>query len=293
MNIFWTKEKCQEEALKYKTKTDFRINCTQAYGSSIRNKWIYEVCSHMRKNKSYIWTKEFCQEESLNFASRNEFKNKSRYIYQISLKNGWINDICSHMIIIGDLYKRCIYVYEFSDNCAYIGLTSNLDRRFSEHLKKGAVYNHLQKNNIYNFKKLTEYIDVDLAKKLEEKYVNEYKKNGWIILNKYKTGSIGGQKFWTKEKCHTESLNYKTRGEFKNKSQSCYQISLRNKWLDDICVHMVKIRNSNGYWTKERCKEESLKYSTRWEFGKNCISGYSSSYKNKWLDEVCSHMIKN
>ena len=55
---------------------------------------------------------------------------------------------------------------------------------------------------------------------------------------------------------------------------------------------MIKVRNNDDYWTKEKCKEEALKYKTRSEFYKNCISGYSRSYKSKWIDDVCSHMIK-
>jgi len=292
-NNVWTKEKCIEEALKYKTKNEFRIKCTQAYGTSIRNEWIYEVCAHMRRNKSYVWSKEFCQDEALKFNTRNEFNKKSHYIYRMSLKNEWIDDICSHMISIGDIYRRCIYVYEFSDNSAYIGLTSDLDRRFNEHLRKGTVYKHIQKNNSYNFKRLTEYVDVNLSKKLEEEYVNKYKNNGWKILNKYKTGSIGGQKFWTKNRCQSEADKFITRGEFKKSLPSAYLISLKNKWLDEICVHMIEIKKRKNYWTKNMCKEEALKYKTRSEFFKKCVSAYSKSHKNGWLNEVCSHMNKN
>ena len=45
-----------------------------------------------------------------------------------------------------------------------------------------------------------------------------------------------------------------------------------------------------GYWTKEKCQEEALKYESRSEFYKNSISAYKSSNNNKWLDEICSHM---
>lgn len=231
----WTKEKCKKEALKYKTKADFKLNCNQAYGVSIRNKWIYEVCSHMRKNKSYIWSKDFCHNEALKYNTRNEFRQKSKYIYRKSIEYGWLDDICDHMKSVGDLYKRCIYVYEFFDNHAYIGLTSDLDRRYDEHLRKGTVYNYIKQNNTYNFKRLTDYVDVELSKKLEKKYVDDYKKNGWIMLNKYKTGSIGGQKFWTKEKCKKEAYKFNTRGEFKKQLPSAYLISLKNKWLDEVC----------------------------------------------------------
>ena len=57
-------------------------------------------------------------------------------------------------------------------------------------------------------------------------------------------------------------------------------------------------------WTKEKCKEEALKYKFRSDFNKYSGSAYhakfwkKSSYvyglcrKNKWLDEICIHMKK-
>ena len=29
---------------------------------------------------------------------------------------------------------------------------------------------------------------------------------------------------------------------------------------DDICSHMIEILKPRGYWTKENCQKESLKY---------------------------------
>lgn len=53
------------------------------------------------------------------------------------------------------------------------------------------------------------------------------------------------------------------------------------------------MRKPKGYWTKEKCHEESLNYNSKFDFKKNVSGAYSSSIKHKWLDEICSHMIKN
>lgn len=45
-----------------------------------------------------------------------------------------------------------------------------------------------------------------------------------------------------------------------------------------------------GYWTKEKCHEEALKYETKSDFQKFSKSAYSSARKNIWIDEICSHM---
>ena len=41
----------------------------------------------------------------------------------------------------------------------------------------------------------------------------------------------------------------------------------------------------SGYWNKERCQKESLKYKNRYSLQKGNISVYNASYDNKWLDE--------
>ena len=42
--------------------------------------------------------------------------------------------------------------------------------------------------------------------------------------------------------------------------------------------------------TYDKCKEESLKYKSKYEFIKSSKGAYSSSLKHGWLDEICSHM---
>ena len=66
--------------------------------------------------------------------------------------------------------------------------------------------------------------------------------------------------YWTKEKCIEEALKYTSRSEFQKKSKGSYVACYKNGWLDIVCEHMSKIRHEKGYWTKERCLEEALKY---------------------------------
>jgi predicted GIY-YIG superfamily endonuclease len=241
----------------------------------------------MRKTSNY-WTKEKCKEEAIKYKSKTEFKKNNVGAFTAAyIRHKCLDEICLHMENLGNTYKRCIYSYEFSDNHVYIGLTSNIYKRNQRHLKKGTVYNYIQINSNYILKQLTNYIDVNEAIKLEHDYVLEYTKNNWNILNKTKTGGLGGHLIkWTKEKCKNEALKYKTRNEFHTKNGSAYKSSLQNNWLDEICEHMPKI----NYWTKEKCKNEALKYNSRFIFCKNCKSAYSSALNNNWLNEICGHM---
>jgi len=196
-NNYWTFEKVKEEALKHKTKGEFEKNASGAYDVALKNEWINKICSHMissQKPTSY-WTFEKVKEEALKHNSRTEFCEKSGSAYNKAALNNWLDIICKHMKTFGDYYKRLIYVFEFSDNYAYIGLTCDIERRIEEHKreKKSQVYKHKLKTNLEpKCIILTDYINVKLAQKLEEYWKNHYKENGWIILNIAKTGSIGG-----------------------------------------------------------------------------------------------------
>jgi hypothetical protein len=49
----------------------------------------------------------------------------------------------------------------------------------------------------------------------------------------------------------------------------------------------MKQRN---YWTKEKCIEIAKLFKTRKEFRNKYGGAYAASFKNNWLDEVCSNM---
>jgi predicted GIY-YIG superfamily endonuclease len=246
-------------------------------------------------NKPYgYWTFEKCKEEALKYNSRSEFKKKSGGCWNKSRICGWLDNVCEHMICIGNRYNKCIYVYEFSDNYAYIGLTGNINRRDGEHLSnnKSQVFKHIKETNLTPIlKQLTEYIDVDDAIKLEEYYLQEYINNKWVVLNVAKTGCIGGAIIkWDYNSCLEEALKHESRSSFKCTSVGAYESCVKNNWLEYVCSHMEELRKPNGYWTYENCKVEALKYNSRSEFKKTSSSSYTISNENGWLDDICSHM---
>lgn len=296
---YWTKERCHEEALKYNTRKTFQNNNQTAYQKSRKNGWLDDICSHMvlqHKPRGY-WSFNRCHEEALKYETRGEFQLSNKTAYTQTAHYGWLDEVCTHMKIVGNKYKRCIYAYEFTDNNVYIGLTYNLENRHKDRLKdkNDSVTKHINKTNLQPIiKKLTDYINVEEAIKLEEYYVNQYKENEWHILNKVKTGSIGGNNLkWSYENCKEEASKYKTRVEYKRGSESSYQKSRINGWLDSICSHMKQNNNKpSNYWTFDRCEELAVKYKYRNDFKNGNRSAYGSAYKNNWLDIICSHMPK-
>lgn len=98
--------------------------------------------------------------------------------------------------------------------------------------------------------------------------------------------------YWNANTCSVEALKYSSKMEFKEKSSSAYSIANKNHWLNDMCKHMRQIRKPNGYWNKERCQEEALKYKTIKEYRGKSYPSYVAAKENKWSGEICSHMIK-
>lgn len=292
----WTKEKCKEISIKYSTKKDFKKKSPYVYKISCKNKWLDDICKHMienRKSKGY-WTKEKCMEEALKYKTKSEFQKNSKSSYIIAYKKGWLEQICQHMEKVGNKKNRCIYTARFN-NAVYVGLTYDYNKRINEHLtnKNSVVYQYMKMyDEIPTFYKETDYVDIKMAQFYERSYVEHFEKLNYVILNRTETGALGGNHIlWAKEKCREEALKYKTRKSFQINSSSAYKSSLKNGWLDEICSHMIEIHKPKGYWTKEKCKEEALKYKNKTEFRLNSGGAYYFAYKQGWINEICNYKI--
>lgn len=287
-NIKWTYEKCKEEALKYKMRDEFKKYSNSCYSKCVRDNWLDKICEHMstkHKPKNY-WTFERCKEEALKHKNKTSFSKAKGWSYQTALNNGWLDEICKHMDVIGNYKKRCIYAYEFSDNMVYIGLTFNLNKRHKRRLtdKEDAVYQYININNNYTIKKLTDYIEIEEAVKYEKIWLNNYLINGWNILNRIKTGSLGGNILkWTKEKCKEEIVKYEYLHELTKNNINCLSAIYKNNWHEELLKDLKK----KNVWTYDKCLEKAKLCNSKLEFNKKYRGAYALSKKNNWYDEIC------
>lgn len=287
---YWTKENCFKVALECENKHEFETKYRGAYAACIKNKWFVEACSHMLQMKKInnYWNKEKCHEEALKYNTKTKLSKFSRGAYKSALKNKWLDEICSHMSIQGSLYKRYNYIYEFSDNHVYIGLTYDINRRNNDHLndENSPVYNHIKETGLKPILTYDDLKNAGDAQKKESELIFEYLKKGWNILNKAKAGGLGMIKTkYTKDIAYNEAIKYKSRIEFQKESRSIYRFCLATKIIDEVCAHM-KIK-----MTKNICKTEAIKYITKKEFYCNSPNAYRFSLRNKFLDEICLHML--
>jgi len=289
----WTKENSKLICDKYNIYSEFIKNEPKVYDFLKRKKWIDKFCEHMirLKEKNNYWTKERCLECALRYTTKKDWSRYSYKSYRAAHKNNWVEYCSLHMKKLGSNYYRLIYSFEFNDNSVYVGLTYFPENRKEYHLtnEKSSVFKYILKTNktpIFNI--LTKYMKKELASKFEGKILKKYKKEGWNILNKIKTGGLGGNTFiWNKNKCILEAKKYKTRGEFKEICPSGYSSARRHGWINKCCNHMKYIQLPNGYWkdNKDICIEEAKKYKKMHHFKINSSGAYNAVVKNGWYIE--------
>lgn len=286
----WTYEKCKEEVLRYENRNELK-SCNKTLHNSIyENKWhdLLEHLEPLKLNNGY-WNYDNCKRHALECKTKSEFFKKYNGGYKSIGKNEWY-ELYSHMEVKGNLRKRLVYVYEFTDKKCYVGLTCDIKRRHNQHtlvsVYNSSVNEYIRKNGLIpKLVILSDYIEDIDAILLEESTLNEYKNKGWVTLNKVKTGSLGSKIIkWTKEMCIEEIKKYNKLIDFQLNSGSAYQACKRNKWSDEL-FKLLNKRTPRGFFNdKEKCREESKKYKNRTEFQKSW-SAYNYSIINGWIDE--------
>lgn len=199
------------------------------------------------------WTEDICLLEAKKYNSRKEFEEGNLGAYHASLRNGWIDN-----------------------------------------------YNWFKPKTSKESNYWTEEKCLEIARKCKTLYEfsRDYsgayassRRNGWI--DKYTWLTRTTQKptgYWNNEElCFKLAKECISRSNFKNKYERAYRSSIRNGWINNYTWFKDPIKPAQhpaGYWTKERCIEESKKYKTMKEFKNHCSSNaYKASKKNNWLDD--------
>jgi len=287
----WTKEEIKKVALEFSSRGEFSEKIKGAYLFAFRKKWLDEVCAHM-KPKLNTWTKEKVLKLAKKCKTRLEFRRLSGSAAQFAERNSFMEEACAHMEILGNLYNRMIYCYEFEDKSVYIGLTYKESKRKHEHLseKKGPVAKYIKKTNLVpEYKKLSGYVEVKEAIKLEQKYIEKYTEKGYNVLNSKRGGALGGNKvIHTLQACHKVAKLFKNKKDFYNSSKhsGLVQAASKNGWMEEICTHM----RGNIRWNEEKCVKEARKHTKKVDFMRKSGGAYNYARRHNLLDKICNHM---
>lgn len=288
---YWTIENTREEALKFKTRTEFQKKSHRAYKAAYEHDWLDLICQHMPKRAPQPfskWTFEKIHELALTCKYRSEFKQKNQSAYNSARNQGILEQVCSHMTARGNMYTKALYVYEFSDHSVYVGLTYDYDRRHAEHLRNSEFFKE-KANLTYEYKRLNNWCGIDEIKIEEQKLINKYRDEGWTILNQAKAGSVGsGIKKWNKDTISAEAKKYNRRVDFMKGSGGAYNAAAKLDILEEVCHHMLSYneilskRNSETKCKAIICNETGIEYKSIKEAAEalNTTSSYISGMLN-------------
>lgn len=287
----YSMDECRLIALRYHVEREWRINSTASYIQARKNGWLPELTAHMKKMHRY--TKEECQAEASKYVTRKEFIENAPQHYFRACNKHWIKDISQHMKRIGNYEFRKIYVFEFEDHHAYVGLAKDPGEREKEHLRspRSYVYKYIKETECrYTFKELSDFLPKDIAAEQEDMWINRYADAGWIMINQKAGGDLGYDPTkYTKEVCAQIAKKYKYRVDFIRGDKLVYNAASRKGFLDEICAHMQLKRQMP---TKEECERIANQYKTVTEFNKKDKNIYRYIRRKGWFAELCAHMKK-
>ena len=145
-NGYYSHNRVLELAATCDNYSDFMKRFPGARQAAAINGWIPEVKAIL-PHKTY-WNREMCEQEikDKGYKNKKEFREGSPGAYSHAAKRGFLDEICKDMEIIGHYNLRQIYVYEFKDDHAYVGLTGNMKNRNQWHTSnaESPVFHHIR-----------------------------------------------------------------------------------------------------------------------------------------------------
>lgn len=292
---YWTRERCIEEAKKYKTVKEFVKKSSNCYKHSLEYNllptftWFWIDC----KPKGYWNNYQHCWDVAKNCKTRNEFHCTPAYIW--AKRNDWIDDyvwLSDKRLDFIDGRIDMVYVYEFKEqNAAYIGRTLERcqKRRDWAHIfdHKDTVSQFSKQNSVAvpEMKIIFKNLTLTEGVQKEQEVLEDYKSKGWTILNRTKTGSIGAiaKGKWNYDRCYEEAKKYSCATDFCKNNSSAYGSACRNNWLKDYIWFRHTPRKK---WDVESFYNEVRKHKNKEELKAKSPGAYAYARRNKLLDSL-------
>ena len=262
-------------------------------------------CEYLKHKPIGYWNnKEHCEEVAKQCRNRGDFQKKFPAAYLVSKKNGWLEDFDKYFSLEKQYYNyedriHVVYAYEIvACNAVYVGRTMQLKTRHNAH-KKGVVHtNHkLYSDTVYDFcqsnnvefpepKVLESGLTAKESRKQEGEWVKKYEDNGWMILNKAKTGEGSGslgatRRKWGYEECKDAASQCVSKADFRKKFPTACRVSTQNKWISEFFTSNL-LKDKGCFDHFEGCLEECKKYHSIGEVKKKYPFLYHKICKNKW-----------
>lgn len=298
---YWNYEHCYEEAIKYKTRTEFEDNCGSAVAVARKNGWMNDYTWMPTPTNTNVWNYENTYNEAQKYKNKSEFKFGNNSAYNSARKHGWLKDYIWLKDERFDLFKDkidMVYSYEFIEQkTVYVGRTlmrTKKQRDYQHIFGDDSVSKFAKENNIAvpEMRILEDNLTIKEGSENEGVWLELYREDGWNILNKAKTGSIGSigknHSKYTYESCYKLASQCNTKMDLHDKYIGAYQIALKNGWLNDyvwLKSGFDMLSDKRKQWTYELCYIEASSFLSLKEFRDKSHAAYSAAYKYGYLDD--------
>lgn len=286
----WTKDRCAEEALGYRTKSEFRRAKSGCYTVAYSRGWLDEICSHM--------------ETQTNSSNRFVYAiaSESRRVAYVGLSWNVDQRMRGHRRSRRPEIRRLLS----SDHAVRV-LSGPHCASVAGRAEQSAIDEFIAIGwNVLNAKKAGA-LGGARTKWTKERCMLEaarystrssfmawspvaYQKcaeRGWLDdLCAHQTLQTLPAGHWTIERCREAAQQCKSRRDFRSRFPVARQIAQRRGWLDDICQHMTVEKRGNSYWTKDRCLAEARRFTRPIDFIRSSPGAYGAVRRNSWRAEV-------
>lgn len=338
-NGYWNDLKhCEDEALKYSSRSRWQRGSPLSYRWASRNDWVEECSRHMQSVKmpDGHWTLERCVEEAKKYKTKVQWRLENYASYVKANKRGWLVHCCGHMESRGMWFGpasilEALLSYDIQHEMEYRFKKSlkisrrpfdfflpdyNLVIEFhgEQHLigwgRRKVDAKNIQERDSFKkdwaSKNGVNYLEIkqweikskeEIAQKVMQELRRIAEKNDLYLpsmprpLTENELARIKNRLKWSRETCILEAKQYAGIQEWRLGSPSSYQAAYKRSWFDECCNHMERKLHRKNHWTLDRCLETAKQYKTKSEWQQAKRGGYSIAAKNKWIDKCTAHMV--
>lgn len=185
-----------------------------------------------------------------------------------------------------------VYVYEFADRSAYVGLTCNPTRRRKDHLKKGPVARKIAAGTAYELKVVAEGLMPTPAGELEQATLARYGSAGWTLLNGRDGGSTGHiRSKYTLDRLREIARGASSRKEFQLLDNGAYQYACVHGHMDALASEFGWPDHVGHVWTLDLCRQEASKFQWLSDWVAGHRSSYTAAWKRGWLPAIKTELF--
>ena len=289
--------------MEFDSRMKFENKYPTAYEYCRKNKWLDDVCSHMKIQGNLY----------MKFGYKMIFTSDDKEYIYIGFTSNFERRIWEHLNLPNDTLYKSIKKYNLIHKNSFIYHdTIKLTDAKNEEIKNIEFHRNENKYIVLNnsnggeggfgpmikyTKNICKEIFKDCKTITEARKINllayeNMRERGWLyelFPDIQRTNKPPG--YWNdKNNCKEAASECKNRKSFRKKVQA-YNISSKNGWLDEFFPDTKKSKPA-GYWNdKQNMIDEIKKYNTKSELRYNNRVAYEYCKKNNWIDEFFNYHL--